>query len=51
MSAKLGRGMWVKASLEVCNIPQGIGLNREQYALELEGFHENAAQKIHEHLL
>lgn len=29
MSAKLGEGMWVKATQEVYNIPQGIGLNKE----------------------
>lgn len=46
MSAKLGRGMWVKATQEVYNIPQRIGLNKEQYASALEGFHGIATQKI-----
>ncbi len=39
MSAKLGRGMRVKATQEVYNIPQGIGLNKELNASELKGFH------------
>lgn len=29
MSAKLGEGMWVKATQEVYNIPPGMGLNKE----------------------
>lgn len=39
MSAKLGRGMRVKAMQEVYNIPLGIGLNKELNAFELKGFH------------
>lgn len=39
MSAKLGRGMRVKAMQEVYSIPQGTGLNKELNASELKGFH------------
>lgn len=38
-SATLGRGMWVKATQEVYNIPQGIGLNKELNVFGLNGFH------------
>lgn len=38
MSAKLGRGMRVKATQEVYNIPQGKGLNKELNTSELKGF-------------
>lgn len=38
MSAKLGRGMRVKATREVYNIPQGIGLYKELNASKLKGF-------------
>lgn len=39
ISAKLGRGMRVKTTQEVYDIPQGIGLNKELNASELKGFH------------
>lgn len=39
MSAKLGEGMWVKATQEVCNIPQGIGLNKTRNVSKLEVFY------------
>lgn len=38
VSAKLGRGMRVKAMQEVYNIPQGMGLNKEPNMSELKGF-------------
>lgn len=39
MSAKLGGGMRVKATQEVYNIPQGIGLNKELNVSKLKAFH------------
>lgn len=39
MSAKLGEGMWVKATQEVCNIPQGVGLNKELNVSKPNVFH------------
>lgn len=42
MSAKLGRGMRVKATQEVYNIPQGMGLNKEPNASKLGGFYLTA---------
>lgn len=39
MSAKLGEGTWVKATQEVYNIPQGIGLNKELSISKLKVFH------------
>lgn len=38
--------MWVKATQEVYNIPQGIGLNEEANVSKPMGFHKNCDLKI-----